>query len=189
MPDPTYTEAMLEALASAPSDTSIISTLSFYYEGLEINGAPSEIYIYLGWTGDRENSDGVPFKSFRLESTSLRNASAIVEFVAMAFDATLPDITNNVISKGKLIVDGVGREIADAMLAAVSLGKSIDVTYREYLEGMELDGPQSAPLRFNLQNVQITAERVTGDIGIGNVGNKKFPSVTYTAEDYPALTE
>jgi hypothetical protein len=189
MPDPTYSEALQEALASAPADLSIISTLSIYYPGLvDEGGADADLFVYLGWEGDRE-VDGIPYKDFKLEEGATRRGGETVEFVAVPFNIILPDMTTNAMVKGKLVLDGVGQEVSTALLRAIELGASVEVTYREYLETLEMDGPQNdPPIVFNLQNVVVDNVQVTGDIGFGNLGNKKFPYVLYTSEAFPALT-
>lgn len=188
MPDPTLSEALEEAYASAPSDRALIDTVSIWYDGMLVDGVPGEIRCYRGWTGDRENADGVPLKDFRLEAGSRYDADNVVEFIAIPFDVTLPNVASQAMVKGQLVIDGVGREIADALLDAVSLGASIEVTYRAYLEGLELDGPQNdPPLSFGLSNVSLDMTTVRGDITVGSVGNKRFPGDLYRASRFPAI--
>lgn len=188
MSNPTLSEALQDAYASAPADRAIINTLSIWYDGLEVEGDPSEIYIYDGFAGNRETADGVPLKDFRLEAAARYAGGGVVEFIAVPFDVTMPQVASQQIVKAQLMVDGVGREIADAMMSAIALGKSIEVTYRAFLEGMEYDGPQNdPPLVFHLSNVQINAVQVRGDITPINVGGRRFPGESYRPSRFPAI--
>ena len=189
MSDPTLSEALAEAYASAPADRPIIHTLSIWYDGLlDADGAPTEIYIYQGFQGDRINADGVPLKYFRLEADARYSGGSVVEAVAIPFDATLPSVTSQGLAKGRLTVDGVGRELTDHLIAAVMAGASIEVTYRAYLAGMEDDGPQNIPpLVFGLENVTANSTNVAGDITMPNLGNKRFPAEIFARSRFPAL--
>ncbi len=188
MPDPTLSEALEEAYASAPADAALIHTLSFWHDGLLVDGAPSEIYVYQGFDGDRTSAEGVPLKDFRLEASSRYSGGLVVEFIAVPFDLTMPRVESTSIAKGQLVIDGVGREIADALLSAVAAGKAVEITYRAYLEGMEDDGPQNEPpLAFSLGNVSISAVQVRGDIIPVNVGGKRFPGDAYRPSRFPAI--
>ena len=188
MPDPTLSEALAEAYASAPSDMALIETMSFWYDGLMVDGEPSEIYIYQGFEGDRTSAEGVPLKDFVLEPAARYFGGQQVEFVAIPFTVVLPQVSAGQLAKGQLIVDGVGREIADVLMDAVAAGQSIEVTYRAYIEGMEADGPQNdPPIVFALQGIQVNAVQVRGDITAINVGNKRFPADIYRPARFPAL--
>lgn len=188
MPDPTLSEALEEAYASAPSDTALLHTLSFWYDGLVDGVTPTEIYVYQGFDGDRTSPEGVPLKDFRLEAGARYSGGAVVEFIAVPFDLTMPRVESTALAKGQLVIDGVGREIADALLAAVALGRSITITYRAYLEGLEDDGPQNdPPLQFSLGNVSINATQVRGDITPVSVGGKRFPGDAYRPSRFPAI--
>jgi hypothetical protein len=190
MSDPTISQALEEAYASAPADRPLIHTLSIRYDGLVDDALdPTEIYIFQGFDGDRVSAEGVPLKDFRIEAGAAINGGAVVEFVAVPFDATMPNVTSQGLAKGKLRVDGVGREITDHLLAAMEAGVSIEVTYRAYIGGLEDDGPQNVPpIVFGLENVTATSSEISGDISLPNLGNKRFPAETFTTDRFPALT-
>lgn len=188
MSDPTLSEALQEAYASAPSDQPIIETLSLWHPGLEVEGEASELYLYNGFTGDRLRADGVAEKDFRLEAAARLFPGAVVAFVAIPFSVVLPSVASQQIAKGKLVIDGVGREVADIMIAASAAGAEIEITYREYLEGLEDDGPQNdPPLVFTLQNVTCTATQASGDISVAAIGNRRFPRERYESSRFPSL--
>ena len=183
MPDPTLTDALEEAYASAPAARPIIHTMSIFYTGLG-----DEVYLYQGFDGDRVTAEGVPMKNFRLESPSRYHSGQVVEFTCLPFDVRLPNVNSQGPAKGQLIFDGASGEIAQHMLAAIGNGVSVEVTYRAYLAGLELDGPQNLPpIVFGLENVSVNALQVRGDITLPNLTNKRFPSETYTSTKFPAL--
>lgn len=189
MSDPSLSEALADAYASAPSDTVLIHTLSIYYAGLLVDGQPSEIYIYNGFTGDEDLPDGGYTKQFRIEDGARANAGAVVDAIACPFDIILPNVASQQTVKGQLQVDGVGSELSGPLMEAVALGSGIEITYRPYLTGLELDGPQMLPpIVFTLTNVQLTLTRVSGDISVANIGMRRFPGDSYRAAQFPALT-
>lgn len=189
MPDPTLSDALAEAYASAPSSAVIIDTLSFYYPGLVDDGdAPTEFRIYAGFEGDSEDADGIPIKAFRLEAGASIDGGASVDFRSMPFRIELPDAASTGTVKGKLIVDGVSREATALMLDAIAGGRQITVTYRAYLTGNEDIGPENdPPMQFVLRNVDIGAVRVEAEIAVANIANKAFPSQRYTLDRFPML--
>jgi len=189
MPNPTLSDALAEAYASAPAARPIVDTLSVYYDGLvDALGQPTEVFVYCGYHGDRTNAAGVLEKDFRLEPAARVSGGLVVPFINVPFTATLPKVSGDSIAKGQLVLDGVGREISRHLLAAVALGASIEVTYRAYLAGLEDDGPQNdPPLVFALENVSATPLQVKGDIALPNMGNKRFPGALYDTERFPAI--
>ena len=188
MPDPTLTDALAEAYASAPASATLIHTLSITFDGMLVGGAPGEIYVFQGYSGDRENADGVPLKDFRLEATAAYRAGQVTEFVGIPFDVVPPAISNAGVAKGKLVIDGVGREITDLVRGATAVATPILVTYRAYLEGLELAGPQNLPpMQFSLQQIRANATQVSGEISVPNLSLKKFPRQIFRKQQFPSL--
>lgn len=189
MPNPTLSDALAEAYASAPAARPIIDTMSVYYEGLvDETGQPTEVFVYCGYDGDRTNASGVLEKDFRLEAGARVHGGTVQSFINVPFTVALPKVSGDSIAKGQLILDGVGREISAHLLAGIALGSSIEVTYRAYLAGLEHDGPQNdPPLVFSLENVSATPLQVKGDIALPNLGNKRFPGQIYETDRFPAI--
>jgi len=116
------------------------------------------------------------------------NAGEIVEFVNLPFDISLPAVLNEALAKGQVRIDGVGREVSRELLLAIEDGKSVRVTYRPYITGQELVGPEMAnPIKFNLTNVVISGFTVQGDIVLPTHGNKRFPGEIYSVERFRSL--
>lgn len=189
MSDPTLSDALAEAYASAPAERPLIHCLSIWYDGVVDGlGNPTEIYVYQGWTGDSETADGVPLKVFRLEDDARYNGGDAIAHVCIPFDVVPPEVSSQGLAKGKLRLDAVGRELVDHLLNAINLGVAIEVTYRAYLGGLEDDGPQNLPpIVFGLENVTATSTEITGDITLPNLGNKRFPAETFQSDRFPAL--
>lgn len=188
MPDVTLSEALREAYASAPASTPLIHTLSITYDGLEVDGVPGEIYVYQGFSGDTETAEGVPLKSFRLEAGARYRGGEVVTFIAFPFDVQLPNVAAQSVVKGRLVIDGVGREISDHLREAATLGVPIEITYRAYLGGLELEGPQNdPPISFSLQNARATSDSVSGEIAVTNLALKRFPRELYRTTRFPGL--
>ncbi len=190
MADTTLSDALAEAFASAPAEMVVIDTISIYYAGLTTTSpaVPTELYLFNGTTGDSLTAAGAPLKNFKLESTATINPSTIVSFIGLPFAITQPDVGSDPLAKGQLLIDGVGREAADLMLAAIDLGVSIDVTYRPYITGNELIGPeQTPPIKFSLSNVVIRGLTLSADIILPTHGNRRFPRQLYTSSRFPQL--
>lgn len=190
MPDPTLSDALEEAYASAPAARAIIHTLSIYYAGmLNDAGAPAEVYVFSGWSGDSSDATtGVPLKAFTLESGARFVGGTSVQFIGLPFDVIMPSVAHQGIAKGQLVLDGIDRSVTALLKAAVAAGKPIEITYRAYLEGLETSGPQNdPPLVFGLQNVSATVSQVKGEIVVPNLSTKRFPRQLYLPETFPAL--
>lgn len=188
MSDTTLSDALAEAYASAPSSRTLIHTLSITYDGMMVGDVPGEVYIFQGYSGDSDSADNIPTKSFRLEPAASYRGGQAVDFIGIPFDVIPPAVTNSSVSKGKLVLDGVDREVTDLVRGATMLGVPIQVTYRAYLSGLELDGPQNdPPMVFSLQAVKATAFQVTGEITVTNLSLKKFPRELYKRTRFPAI--
>ena len=190
MPDPTISDALAEAYASAPADKVLIHTLSLWFAGLvDDDDDPTELYFFEGFTGDRRRDDGVPLRDMRLEPDARYHGGDVVEWIGVPFRVVLPDVSTRPLPKGQIIIDNVGREVADVLMQAVASGANVEITYRAYLSGMEDDGPQNdPPMVFQLQNVTIDATQVKGEVTVANIAGKRFPGERYTVARFPALS-
>jgi hypothetical protein len=189
MPDPTLDDVMREAYASASPDKVPIDTLSFYYEGLVDDlGAPSELYVFTGENETAVSEDGTPLLSARLEATAERNAGEVVTFLGVPFGITLAPMRTDAIVAAQLILDSVNREGHDLLEAAAKGGKQIEVTYRTYIAGNELTGPQSLPPRkFVLANAKGANDSITGQLVFLPMGNRPYPFDTYRPDTFKTL--
>lgn len=166
MPDSTLSQAIKEAYASAPSDVIV-------YHTLEINHTnfTQPIYVVRDWT----------------DLTATLETAEEVTFIRYAFDLTKPEVSATGVPQVTVTIDNVSREIlANIQLALQSLDK-ITLTYREYIS-TDLSGPQNnPPLTMTVLSIKADVFRITAVAGFGDLVNKKFPSVEYTAERFQNL--
>ena len=179
MPDPTLSEAIKEAYAAAPADMVILHTLELRHPAFEDDeGNSMSIRVV------RDHAD----LTARLEASAPLDAGEMVTFVAMAFDLSLPPVDVAPVPEITVTIDNVSREIVRHLDAAATSQDKIEITYRPYLS-TDLEGPQmDPPITLVLTEVEADVFRVTGRARMLDVGNKAFPSITYTAAKFPGLT-
>jgi hypothetical protein len=189
MPDPTLDEVMEEAYASASSDKILIETISIYYSGL-INdvGQPDEVYLFNGDNSASVSDEGVPLLPARLEEGAERNSGQVVTFLGRPFTIVPAPMNTESIVVGSLRIDSVGREMHDMLEAAAKGGKAIEITYRTYIKGNELTGPQSLPPRkFHLQGATGDNTSVSGQLAFIAIGNRPYPYDSYRPDRFKTL--
>lgn len=172
MPDPTLSEAIMEARASAP--VGVVE-----YHTLEIR--------HPAFTNPIRVVRGFDTITARLEATAPLNPSAYVEFMAMAFDLVPPEMTATSIPTMKITMDNVSRVIGSSIEMALTSTDLLEVTYRNFLS-TDLSAPQNnPPLTLKIMTVEMDAFKVTATAGFPTWQNRKFPTVAYTAEIFPGL--
>lgn len=179
MPDPTLQAAIAEAYASAPSDRVILHTLELRHPDFK-DEHDQRIAVRLV----RDHQD----LTAKLEGTALLNADEYVTFLAMGFDLELPPVDPSPVPEIIVTIDNVSRELITHLDAAVENADKIEITYRPYLSN-DLSGPQmDPPITLVLSEVEADVSRVVGRARMLDIGNKSFPSETYTASRFPGLT-
>jgi hypothetical protein len=172
MPDPSLSQALREAFASAPSDTVILDTLEIWHPSFT---EPIRVV--------RDHADLVA----RLETGAPRDGGRKVTFTALAFEFSPPPVDTAPVPEITLSLDNVGQELADALEAAATSQDVITVTWRPFLS-TDLEGPHmDPPITLTLTDVEADTLRVTGRARMLDIGNKAFPSITYTARRFPGL--
>lgn len=173
MPDPTYSEALREAYASAPADQVIWHTLEFWAPALSV---PIRVV-----------RDVAPLDA-RIEASATRDAGAIVTFMPYAFDVVPPDVTAETIPEVTIEIDNVGREILTQIDAAVISGQPIEVIYRQYLSDTASTGPENdPPLCLTLTKISATPMRIRAVAGFPALQDRQFPRLVYDLDSYPGL--
>ena len=172
MPDPTLSEAIREAYASAPAGVIIHHTLELRHPTMT---APIRIV--------RDHHSLTAF----LESTAPANPGAEVTFVAYAFDFLKPEVGPDGVPRMSITIDNVSRLITAAIENALTSTEPITATYREYIS-TDLSGPQNdPPIHMEILSVTCDVFRVTAQAGFPDLLNRKFPTLEYTAEEFPGL--
>ena len=179
MPDPALSEAIQEAYAHAPSEAIILHTLEIRHPDFRNeNGNPTAIRVV---------RDQIDLQA-RLEADAPMDAGAIVTFVAMGFELDLPAVDTTPVPEIVVTLDNVSREIVRYLDVAAESQSVIEITYRPYLSN-DLEGPQmDPPITLILSEVEADVQRVTARARMMDIGNKAFPSRTYTAKEFPGLT-
>lgn len=173
MPDPTLSEALKEAYASAPSNVVIVETLEMRHAAFT-----EPVRVVLAHE---------PME-LRLESTAPIDAGAVVSFVPFAFELTLPEIIDSGIPEMGIQIDNVSQEIIKNIELAMPSPEKLEITYRAYLSNDLLGGPQNdPPLTLNITQIEADAMSIRAKASIADFINKKFPGINYTDERFPGL--
>ena len=179
MPDAALSEALREAYASAPSNVVILHTLEIRHPDFK-DDADNTTAIRVV----RDQQDLLA----RLEASAPINAGQQVRFVAMGFELDLPPVDTMPVPEITVTLDNVSREIVRHLDAAAESQAVIEITYRPYLSN-DLEGPQmDPPITLVLTEVEADVQRVTARARMMDIGNKAFPSRSYTAREFPGLT-
>lgn len=171
MPDVTLSEAIKEAYASA-GDVPIYHTLEIRHSTMT---EPIRV------VRDIESLTAY------LEADAPADPGTEVTFLPYAFDFQKPEVGPNGAPVMPITIDNVGREITIAMENAVASVEPVLITYREYLAN-DLTGPQNdPPIHMELKSVTCDVYRVSATAGFPDRSTRKFPTLEYTAEDFPGL--
>lgn len=177
MPDPSISEALAEAYASAPADEVILHTIELLHPAFLDAGQPVGVRV----VRDTQNH------TLTLEAGAPLDAGQAVEFTGMAFEFSRPDVLPDGSPVVQLEVDNVSRELMRHLDAAAMSPDQVTLIYREYLAS-DPTGPQNdPPLQLTLLSVSADSLRVRGQAGFVQVANRRFPNVDYTPEAFPGL--
>lgn len=122
-----------------------------------------------------------------LEADAPVGAGELVTFVRYAFDLVEPEISADGVPQMTITIDNVSRYIVAAMEAAVLTTDPVRVTYRNYLSS-DLSGPQNEPpIHMTVLSVSCDLFLVRAVCGFPNLIDRKFPTLEYTAEEFPGL--
>ena len=174
MSDPSLSLAIQEAYANAVDE--------IIYHTLEIRHAliSPPIRVVLG----HENIFAT------LESDAPANPGASVEWVAFAFEVQPPDVTTTGVPRMVVEMDNVSRIITESIEKAISSTQPVKICYRAYLDGATGVGPENdPPLEFDIISITATPQRVRLECGFQDIGQIKFPSLTYSTEVFPGLIQ
>ena len=175
MPDPTMSDAIAEAYASAPLGAIVWETVELWHPA---------------WAEPiRVVRDRVALEA-RIEDGADRNAGEMVTFVAYPFDLVPPDMSATSAPQATLEIDNVSREIGQQMDLAIMDGRPTEVIWRSYLSGNQDLGPEhDPPIRMQMPTVTLTPLKVRAVLGFRDLINQAFPTMEYDSEAFPGLTE
>lgn len=172
MPDSALSDAIREAYACAPSDAVIYHTLEIAHPSW---ATPIRV------VRDFDNLTAT------LESTAPYDPSTAVLFLGFAFDVIPPEVSAAGTPQLVIEIDNVSREILANIEIAMATPDLLTVTYRAFLSS-DLSGPQNdPPMTLTIFQISANPMRIRAVAGFNDVVNKRFPSETYGAEDFPGL--
>ena len=173
MPDPSLSDAIKEAYASAPSDVVIINTLELRHPAFD-----QPIRVALSYE---------PVTA-RLEKSAPVDAGVMVDFQPFTFELTLPEVTDTGVPDLTIRIDNVSREIMGNIELAVPEPQKLEVTYRAFMSNDLSYGPHNDPLlHLNINWIEADAFSVQAKASIADFANKKFPGENYTDVNFPGL--
>lgn len=172
MPDTTLSQAIREAYAAAPADVIV-------YHTLEINHPAFSTPIRVV----RDTAD----LTATLEASAPNDASTAVTFVGFRFDVVPPDVSTSAVPQCVIEIDNVSREILSQIEAAMISTDLITCIYRQFIS-TDLTVPQNnPPLTLTVLAISATVFRIRATCGFGDLANRRFPAVDYTADVFPGL--
>ena len=171
-------KAIQEAYASAPVEQQILHTLELNHKSFT---QPARV---LRWP-----LEPTPKRFLaKLEDDAIYNPGAIVEFIGLPFDITLPEKSENTPGEISLRICGIGDYFDEDLEAAALGGGTITAIYRGYVMGLEQEGPAEMWRGIHISSPYLDA--ASGDLtAVGTVLdwiNKPFGRL-YTPSKYPAL--
>lgn len=167
MPDPTLSDAIKEAYASAPSDVVCYDTLEIAHPVFT-----QSIYAVRDWNS---------------LTATLEDGVTEVTFVAIAFNLLRPEVSADGVPQCTITLDSVPHEILEYFRQAAQSTTKVTVKYRQYLS-TDLSHPQNnPPLTATLTSIKANSFRVTAIAGFGDYRNKRFPPDDYTGERFAGL--
>jgi len=164
--NPSLSDAIKEAFASAPTTKVVLNTLEIVQEGVQ-----DPVYIVQA-----------------LRPVTAKDENGVTKtFQPCGFQFSLPPSTEEGFQSLNIAIDNIGRRVSNFVETAQSQPVPVQVIYRPYLSD-DLTQPQMVPpLVLYLKNVKITALQVQGTASFMDIVNKKFPSELYTRERFPGL--
>lgn len=164
--------AITEARASASANIVEYETIELSHPLIvDEAGAPTAIRVVNGLTNISATIEG----------------GAVVEFVALPFELTLPEESEGPAGTMRLSIDNVSRLIWRHIRATKGSAAPIVCIFRSYTSD-DLTAPHQTPtFRLYLSSPQATLTRVTATATLANLTNRAWPSLTYTRVRVPAL--
>jgi len=173
MPDPTLSDAIREAYATAPTGEVIYHTLELWHDSFS---DPLRLVL--------DNAD----LSARIEAAAARDGGDMVTFTAYAFDVVPPDQSAQALPQCTIEIDNTSRDILVQLDAAIYDTGPVTIIYRQYLSGDLSSGPENdPPMELVVTKVTATPLRIRTTAGFDNLLDRRFPALDYSLEVFPGL--
>jgi hypothetical protein len=174
--NPTWSDAIAEAWATAPAGLVVHETLEFVF-------TRDGVLVGERFVRSREALTAT------LEADAPVDASTAVLFNPAAFDAKLPEQQGDGgAPQMQLTVANVGRELALHLEAAAFSPTPVQVIYRVYTSA-DLTAPHQSPgpLVMDVTQISATTDAVTASCAFGGIGERRFPGAEYQLRHFPSL--
>lgn len=172
MPDPTMSQALKEAYASAPTGVIIYHTLELRHPAFT---QPIRVV--------RDYTD----LTATLEASAPANPGQAVLFTSFAFDFIKPEQSHDGVPRMTIVIDNVSRLITASLDQALTTTDPLAATYREFIS-TDLTGPQNdPPLHMEILSVTGDVFQVRAVAGFADLVNRRFPTEEYGADRFPGL--
>lgn len=178
MADP-WTPAWEEAEATAPPGLDPYNTIELQHPAFLEGDPPVEIPIR-AVTGVHEEM------MFGIEPGARFGGGTMQEFRAIPFHAEPPEFAEGKTPECKVLVDGVARELAAHLDAAIQIKADLVAIFRQYRPD-DLTEPCWGPIQFVMRRVTVTGTAVQGFAKLEDLANRRFPFKTYTINEFPGL--
>jgi len=119
----------------------------------------------------------------RLSSDAVDTVSNGDLYSAYPFDLTLPDDPEEGITKARITIDNVHRDII-AWIRGLSSAPSVTILI---VLGSDPDTVEAEYSNFELTNVQYDALTITGDLGITSFMGEPYPGDSFLPSKFPGL--
>lgn len=179
MPYDNLTDVQKEAYVNSDADTITLSTLEIYHPSFS-----SSLKIV---------RDSVVLSGAKIESGAPEAPGATVDFQPFWFDFVPPEIDGDPDPTFNITVVNAGGAITPYLESATETIVPIGVVYRTYLYdslngGLLNSGQPSAdPFYLEAFTAEVQGNTAIFKIIMTPIGNRSFPSFTYTPEDFPGL--
>lgn len=135
-----------------------------------------EVFIVL-----LEITDGVD--TTRLSSDAVDTVSNGETYQAYPFDITLPDDPEEGVTKARITIDNVHRDII-AWIRGLASSPTVNI---RIVAASDPDTVEAEYSNFELTNVHYDALTITGDLGIESFMGEPYPGDTFLPSRFPGL--
>ncbi|WP_321504038.1 DUF1833 family protein [Breoghania sp.] len=170
-----WSAAVEEAYASATS-TVVLHTVELRHPGFVEDGNVIAIRLVA------DEAD----HAFLLEDAAPMDGGQTVNFLSLPFGFEPPSSAEGQVPQVKFWVDNASRQILPHLEEAVNIRAPIELTYREYIVGM--DGPQTLVDGIELSRISVNGQRATATARLNDWQDRLFPARLYDIETFRTLT-
>jgi hypothetical protein len=173
-----YSQALAEAYASAPENEIVLDTLELRHSLFVDAGEPFAIRIV------NDHSE----LTATLEDDTPLNGGEEVLFRPVHFTITRPSESEEGQSpEAEVTISNVSQYIVPYLDRLVGSRELMTATWRPYLAS-DLTGPHmNPPLTLTVRNIDSDMMTVVLRLGLGELTNRRFPAIEYTALKFPGM--